>query len=112
MHGVWSKTPNKIQNMMYIKIHKSEHSVVVAVCDEYLLGKIIKEGDREIKISNEFYNGKLMNKDQVIKILKEASNVNLIGDEAVSCGIEANIILEEHIMTIGGTKHAQFYSLE
>tara|TARA_Y100000310_G_C20465682_1_gene707539 strand:+ start:9 stop:338 length:330 start_codon:yes stop_codon:yes gene_type:complete len=109
MYGMWSKTSNKIKNMMYLKIHESEHSRVIAVCDESLIGKKIS---KELNISESFYKGELKEKEEVIKILKESSNANLIGDEAVSCGIEAGIISKDSILLIGGIKHAQFYSFE
>ncbi len=98
--------------MMYVKIHESEHSVVVAVCDESLLGKKISNKDIELNISESFYKGELKEKEEVINILKEASNANLAGDESVSCGIEAGIISEDSVLSVGGVKHAQFYSLE
>ncbi|MDP3917020.1 MAG: DUF424 family protein [Nanoarchaeota archaeon] len=96
--------------MMYVKIHRSEHTEIIAVCDKSLLGKTVNGEGRQAVIQPEFYKGKLMNKDEVINLLKSASNANLFGEESVSCGIEAKIISEGHIITIGGVKHAQFYS--
>ncbi len=98
--------------MMYVKIHRSEHSVITAVCDKYLLGKTISQGNAELSITESFYKGELKDKQEVIAILKKASNVNLVGEESVSCGIEANIITEDHVIVIGGIQHAQFYSLK
>ena len=97
--------------MMYLKIHDSGESTVVAVCDENLLGKKITDGEKEINISESFYKGELKNKEEVIEILKQSSNVNLSGEESVSCGIEAEIISEENIIEIKGVKHAQFYRI-
>ncbi len=96
---------------MYLKIHETEESSIIAICDEDLLGKKITEDDKELNISENFYKGELKNKEEVIEILKDASNVNLIGEESVSCGIEAGIISEENVLEIGGIKHAQFYNI-
>jgi uncharacterized protein len=96
---------------MYLKLHNSEESTVVAVCDKSLLGKIITEGEKELNISEDFYKGELKNKEEVIEILKQATNANLIGEESISCGIEAKIISEENIIEIKGVKHAQFYNI-
>ena len=97
---------------MYVKVHKSENQTVIAICDEGLLGKIISSEDKEINISEEFYKGDLMNEKEVLEILKDASNVNFTGDEAIICGIKSGLISEGSIITIGGVKHAQFYSLQ
>ncbi len=96
--------------MMYVKIHRSEHTEIIAVCDKNLLGKKITENALELSIKKSFYKGELMEKEEVIRLLKTADNTNLVGDEAVSCGLEAGIITEDSIMIIGGLKHAQFYS--
>jgi len=97
--------------MMYVKIHRSEHSEIIAVCDENLLGKKIKENEFELSILESFYKGELMDKNFVIALLKNASNANLVGEEAVSCGLVAGVIDKSSIITIGGVKHAQFYSV-
>ena len=45
--------------MMYVKIHESEHSEVVAVCDKSLLGRKISNKNMELNISESFYKGEL-----------------------------------------------------
>ena len=57
---------------MYVKIHKSEHQKVIAICDEGLIGKTISEGDKEINISEDFYKGDLLKEEQVLELLKDA----------------------------------------
>lgn len=98
--------------MMYVKIHKSEHQKVIAICDEGLLGKIFSDEKKEINISEDFYKGDLMEEKEVLELLKDVSNANFTGDEAIACGIKSGLINEQHVITIGGVKHAQFYSLE
>ena len=98
--------------MMYVKIHKYEHTEITAVCEKDLLGKRIQQGDAELAITESFYKGELKSKQEVIEILKKASNANLVGEEAVACGIAAKIITEDAAIMIGGIPHAQFYALE
>lgn len=111
MHSVRRETSDKIKNMMYVKIHRSKHSEVIAVCDKNLIGKKISQGAVELIITESFYKGDLMAKEKVIELLTSATNANLVGEESVSCGVAAKIITEDSIITIGGIKHAQFYSL-
>ena len=42
---------------MYLKTYKSGTQFIVAVCDKDLLGKILKEGDVTVEVSEEFYKG-------------------------------------------------------
>ncbi len=98
--------------MMYAKIHKSEHQEVIAICDKDILGKTFTEGERELIISEGFYKGELLEESEVLELLKDVSNVNFSGEEATSCGLKSGIISEDHIIMIGGVKHAQFFTLE
>lgn len=96
---------------MYVKIHHAgQHTAsinVVAVCDESLLGKTLQEGKISITISESFYKGDLKNEKETLAVLKDARNINLIGEEAVATGLKAGIITKENIRTIKGVSHAQ-----
>ena len=98
--------------MMYVNIHKGDHSDVIAVCDEDLIGKLVSDENSELNISEKFYKGRLLNEEEVLEILNGATNVNLVGDEAIGCGIKCGLIDEDEIVVIVGIKFAQFYSLE
>ena len=111
MHSMRSKAPDKIKNMMYVKIHRSAHTEIIAACDKNLIGRKIKEDALEIFVSEDFYKGDLMEKKEVVALLKTSSNTNLVGEVAFLCGLEAGIITIFSVIIIGGTKHAQFYSI-
>ena len=77
---------------VYIKIHRRNENETVACCDEKLLNKVFKDGCLEIEISDRFYGGQLMQLEEAIDILKEASNFNIVGEhiikKAIDCCIE------------------------
>ena len=99
---------------MYLKIHytgqRFSNRFVIAVCDENLLNKKLDDGKRSITVSEQFYKGDKKNEKGVIAILKDASNVNLVGKEAVAAGIKAGIISKENVVVIKGVPHAQAVS--
>jgi uncharacterized protein len=95
---------------MYVKIHISGDSHVIAVCDEYLIGKTLKN-DVTIKISEHFYKGEKKTEQEVINILKTASNINLIGKNAIQAGLKTGVITKENIKTIQGVPHAQAFAI-
>lgn len=99
---------------MYIKIHytgrRFNNRFVIAVCDEDLLKKTIDDGKISITVSEHFYKGEKRNELEVIEILKDATNVNLIGENAVNAGLKAGIISKENIIRIKGIPHAQAIS--
>lgn len=96
---------------MYIKIHSTGerygHRFVVAVCDEELLGKILKDEKYHIKVNESFYKGDLMSEEEIVKILKDSTNANLIGKKSIEAGLKAGIISKGNIINIAGIPHAQ-----
>ncbi|MEK6839398.1 MAG: DUF424 family protein [Nanoarchaeota archaeon] len=100
---------------MYVKIHNSGayggHREVVAVCDEDLLGKVLKGDNIELKVTESFYKGEKKSEQEVILILKKASNSNLVGKMSIAAGIKAHVIAEENVIMIGGIPHAQAFTL-
>ena len=99
---------------MYIKIHSSGaragNRQVIAVCDEDLLGKTLRDKGLEFKASESFYKGEKKTESEVITILKNAMNINLVGKQAIEAGLKAGVITKENIKTIQGVPHAQAFS--
>jgi len=94
---------------MYVKIHKSEKSKIIAVCDEDLIGKEFEEGNLYIKVSDNFFKGEKKNKEEVKKILKDANSANFIGKESVSIAVELWLVDEKNVIKIKGVPHAQYF---
>ena len=60
MYCLWSKAPNQSKNMMYFKKHLTKDRIVLAVCDEELIGKKFSEGDITLDQNNCFFIKKLI----------------------------------------------------
>jgi len=93
---------------MIVKVHQThEGKKVVAVCDQELIGKRLKEKNIRLDLSSEFYNGEEKSEDEILKLFDEAYIVNLVGEKAVKLGKKAGIVLEENIIHIQKTPHTQ-----
>lgn len=93
--------------MMYYKVYDRYWGKVVAVCDKELCNKTLKEKDLEFFVNPRFYKGKEGDIETVMLVLREAASVNLIGKEAVKCGIDIGLVNEKNIVTIEKIPHAQ-----
>lgn len=92
---------------MYLKIHDAGMGrTVVAVCDKELVGKKLVQGDLEINATERFYKGEEVSEEEVVKVLKEAANINLLGKKAVDIAVKAGIVAEENVLMIQGVPHA------
>ena len=93
---------------MYVKIHKSGESEIVAISDEGLIGKVIEDEKARIEVTERFYKGKRVNDEEIKEILKTAKTVNVVGEESVNLCINLGLIEKENVLKIKGVPHAQF----
>ncbi|HOP08682.1 MAG TPA: DUF424 family protein [Candidatus Methanofastidiosa archaeon] len=96
---------------VYVKVHKACNDVLVAVCDEDVLGKEFKEGRLKLFVNESFYKGKLIEMDELEKFLKLASILNIVGHESIRRAVECEFIDEDNILNIGSTRHAQMVTV-
>ncbi len=97
---------------MFVKIHKSNDRNIVAICDEDLIGKEISEGDINLMITERFYKGDKLSKEEIIKIMKNSLNLNIVGKKSIKLALDNNIIEKDSIIKINKIPHAQVYRLE
>ena len=91
---------------VYIKVHYKNGIETIAICDENLLCKVFQEGNLRIEITNHFFGGNLINIDEAIEVLKQASYFNIIGEIIIKEAINNNVLLKEGIRWINGVPMA------
>ncbi|WP_406661068.1 DUF424 family protein [Methanolobus sp. ZRKC3] len=96
---------------MYLKIHRSGDNTIVAVCDEELIGRTLKEGNIVVTITEEFYKGEIVSESEVKDAISQSSNVNIFGEKAVSCAIECGAVNSSCVKIIDGVAHAQIFRI-
>ena len=95
---------------MLVKIHSSNNSLVIAICDKDLIGKTLKDKNLTLKVSEHFYKGKDLNEEEVLKIINKASNINILGKKSISFALKNKLIKKEDIIKVQNAPHAQIYS--
>jgi hypothetical protein len=85
--------------------------VMVALCDSGVIGKRVCEGKLILDASEDFYGGPLVTADAAVDMLRTATVANLVGEEAVRCGMEAGLIHKDAVLCICGIPHAQYVQI-
>jgi hypothetical protein len=85
---------------VYLKIHRRNDIDTVACCDEDLLNQIFTEGNLRIEINSNFFGGDLLNIDQAVEILKEASYFNIVGENITNKAIALKLLPKEGVRKI------------
>ena len=85
--------------------------MLLAVCDEELLGKTLKHGKLVFKIQEKFYKGPKMPVGDAIELIKESTIVNIVGSNVVKRAIEEGLVHPEAVLQISGVPHAQIVKI-
>ena len=93
--------------MFYLKTHKKEGEVIVAICDKEILGKKFKSGKLQMEVNEKFYKGDLVNIENAMNAMRNATIANIIGNKIVDAAIDNKFINPENVLDIDGIKHAQ-----
>jgi uncharacterized protein len=96
---------------MYAKIHKSGDRNIIAICDESLIGKKFSEGNLILDITERFYKGEVLTGDQTLELMKDALNLNIVGEKSIALALKNGIIEKDSVIKINGVPHAQVYQL-
>jgi len=99
--------------MFWCKVFSSKANVVVAICDEEILGKKIKmrHDGFKIEISKNFYGGKLIDESVAVRVMKRATIGNLMGKRIVNLASQNGFIIKENVIFIDDVPHAQFVKI-
>ncbi|WP_457752036.1 DUF424 domain-containing protein [Thermococcus sp.] len=93
--------------MIYIKVYRVQGEVLLAACDEELLGRTFREGEIKLEVKERFYKGELVEEGQLGELLEEATIANLTGERCVSKAIELGYVDPERVLKVQGVPHAQ-----
>jgi len=97
--------------MIYVKVYRVQGEVLLAACDEELLGKTFREGELKLEVKERFYGGELVEEEKLEELLEEATIANLTGERCVEKAIELGYVNPERVLRIEGVPHAQMAKL-
>lgn len=96
---------------VYAKLSKYGKQVLLAACDEEVLGETLRDGKIVFKIGEEFYKGPKIPLDDAVELMKESSVVNMVGPNIVKKAIEKGLVHPEAVLEICGVPHAQIIKI-
>ena len=97
--------------VIYVKVYRTQGEVLLAACDEELLGKTFREGEIKLEVKERFYKGELVEEDALESLLADATIANLTGEHCVSKAVELGYIDRNRVLYVDGIPHAQMARL-
>lgn len=77
-----------------------QKQLMLNICDAEILGKKIIDGDLTMHISENYYGGRFVEKDEVESLLNNSSIINMAGKETVSIALKLGIGSENAVKII------------
>jgi hypothetical protein len=96
---------------VYAKLSKCGEHLLLAACDEELLGEVLREGKIVFKIGEEFYKGPKMPVNEAVELMRDSTIVNMVGPNIVQKAIEQGLVHPEAVLNICGIPHAQIIKI-
>ncbi len=93
---------------VYVKVYRVNGEVLVAACDEELLGTTIVDSEKNIRIyvNPAFYKGELMSIREALEVLKTSTQGNLIGRNIVEAAVRAGLVNSTAVLSINDVRVA------
>ncbi|SDC96872.1 DUF424 domain-containing protein [Natrinema hispanicum] len=92
---------------MIVNERQTQEGLLVAVCDEEVLGETFEEGELSLTVTEEFYGGDAVEEGAVVESLAQADVANIVGTRAVELAVEEGFVDEANVLEVGSTLHAQ-----
>ena len=96
---------------MILNERETQEGLLVAVCDDGLIGETFEEGDVSLTVTEEFYGGERVEEAAVVDSLARASVANIVGREAVELAIDEGFVEAGNVLEVESTRHAQVLRL-
>ena len=92
---------------MILNERQTDEGLLVAVCDDDVLGETFEEDGVSLTVTEEFYGGESVDEDAVVDSLARASVANIVGTEAVELAVREGFVDETNVLDVESTRHAQ-----
>jgi len=96
---------------MKMKTHRRGGEVVVAACDERLVGKTLVHGELKMHISKGFYGEESVEEEDLLAALRFCTNANLVGEETIRAAVKAGFVHKDCVILIGDVPHALIFKI-
>jgi hypothetical protein len=97
---------------LIVNERQTPKGLLVAVCDEDVLGETFESDPVSLTVTEDFYGGETVSESAVLDSFERATTANIVGSRAVSLAIEEGFVDGNNVLNIDGTPHAQFLLLD
>ena len=102
-------------HMIYFNRFASPKGIMIAMCDEELMGRMFKEGKMEIDLYHygAFYKGELITEEEAVRrINRNVYSANVVGDRSVGILAGLGIVKGGEVKTVQGVRFVHIFRVD
>ena len=88
--------------MFSARLIRHKDSNMLNICDTDLLGRTVNRDGFSLKINEEYYGQKVVEKEEAKDLLKQSDNINMVGKDIIDLSVNLGIGSEEGVKVIDG----------
>ncbi len=102
--------------MIFLKKHLAEEGAIIAMCDEELIGMVLKQGRLLIDLDRyaAFYKGELVSEEKASAMVDgaEIRSANIVGERSVAVMMNKGIVAEGDVKKVGDVPFVQIFKMD
>ena len=88
--------------MFSARLIRHQDTNMLNICDSDLLGKTLNRDNFSLKIREEYYAEKTIEKEEAKDLLKQSDNINMVGKDIIDLSVNMGIGSEKGVKVIDG----------
>ena len=88
--------------MFSARLIRHKDSNMLNICDKDLLGKTLNRDNFRLKIREEYYAEKVVEKEEARDLLQKSDNINMVGKEIIDLSVNMGIGSHDGVKVIDG----------
>lgn len=101
--------------LIYINKFDSPKGIMIAMCDEEIMGRVLKEGKVEVDLKQYggFYKGELISEEEARRMIdKRVYSANVVGERSVKLLIDAGLVKPEEVKSVQGVPVVHLFKID
>ena len=101
--------------MIFFKSYGTDNGSVVAMCDQELIGRVLRSGKLLVDLDRyaSFYKGELLSEDEAAERLgsEKIYSANVVGERSIGIVVKCGLACADDVMSVGGVPFIQIYAI-
>jgi uncharacterized protein len=93
--------------MFKFRVYRHGREVLLAACDEELVGREFRDGKLRLKVTEAFYGTERIEPKDLLMQMRACTIANLVGERVITLAVEQGYIADSNVLWIAGVPHAQ-----